>query len=61
MIVEGMARSGSEEARSMAEDIAMGWIRSNYVVYKKTGAMHEKLDVEKCGEYGGGGEYKPQV
>ncbi|XP_021905102.1 trehalase, partial [Carica papaya] len=61
MIVEGMARSGSEEARSMAEDIAMGWIRSNYVVYKKTGAMHEKLDVEKCGEYGGGGEYKPQT
>jgi hypothetical protein len=23
--------------------------------------MHEKYDVEKCGEFGGGGEYVPQV
>ncbi|CAL5360284.1 unnamed protein product [Camellia sinensis] len=51
MIVEGLARSGSKEARSMAEDIAVRWIRTNYVAYKKSGAMHEKYDVEKCGEY----------
>ncbi|THF94447.1 hypothetical protein TEA_019229 [Camellia sinensis var. sinensis] len=60
MIVEGLARSGSKEARSMAEDIAVRWIRTNYVAYKKSGAMHEKYDVEKCGEFGGGGEYIPQ-
>nr|QCU55074.1 trehalase [Camellia fraterna] len=61
MIVEGLARSGSKEARSMAEDIAVRWIRINYVAYKKSGAMHEKYDVEKCGEFGGGGEYIPQT
>ncbi|XP_028099384.1 probable trehalase [Camellia sinensis] len=61
MIVEGLARSGSKEARSMAEDIAVRWIRTNYVAYKKSGAMHEKYDVEKCGEFGGGGEYIPQT
>ncbi|KAL5747755.1 hypothetical protein ACOSQ2_025052 [Xanthoceras sorbifolium] len=61
MIVEGLVRSGSQEARSMAEDIAVKWIRTNYVTYKETGAMHEKYDVEKCGSYGGGGEYIPQT
>ena len=61
MIVEGLARSGSKEARSLAEDIAVRWIRTNYAAYKKTGTMHEKHDVTKCGEFGGGGEYVPQV
>ncbi|XP_050268891.1 probable trehalase isoform X2 [Quercus robur] len=61
MIVEGLARSGSKEARSVAEDIAMRWIRTNYVAYKKTGKMHEKYNVEKCGEFGGGGKYVPQT
>lgn len=61
MIVEGLARSGSLEARSLAEDIAVRWIRTNYVGFKKTGAMHEKYNVEKCGEFGGGGEYVPQT
>ena len=61
MIVEGLGRSESKKARSAAEDIAVRWIRTNYVGYKKTGTMHEKYDVEKCGEFGGGGEYAPQV
>lgn len=61
MIVEGLARCGSEEARALAEDIALRWIRTNYVAFKKTGTMHEKYNVEKCGEYGGGGEYNPQT
>ncbi|KAL3499032.1 hypothetical protein ACH5RR_041764 [Cinchona calisaya] len=61
MIVEGLAMYGSDEANSLAKDIALRWIRTNYVAYKKTGAMHEKYDVQKCGEYGGGGEYKPQT
>ena len=61
MIVEGLGKSGSHEAKSMAQDIAMRWINTNYVAYKETGAMHEKYDVEKCGDIGGGGEYIPQV
>ncbi|KAH9769896.1 Trehalase [Citrus sinensis] len=61
MIVEGLAKSRSQEAKSMAQDIAMRWINSNYVAYKETGATHEKYDVEKCGDIGGGGEYIPQT
>ncbi|CAK7335783.1 unnamed protein product [Dovyalis caffra] len=61
MIVEGLLRSGLKEARSLAEDIAVRWIKTNYAAYKKTGAMHEKYDVRKCGEFGGGGEYIPQT
>ncbi|XP_060674554.1 trehalase isoform X2 [Ziziphus jujuba] len=61
MIVEGLARSGSKQARSLAMDIAVGWIRTNHVAYKKTSAMHEKYNVEKCGDFGGGGEYIPQT
>ncbi|KAL7608568.1 hypothetical protein Lser_V15G10043 [Lactuca serriola] len=61
MIVEGLVMSGSEEAKLLAKDIAKKWIRTNYIVYKKVNAMHEKYDVTKCGEFGGGGEYVPQT
>ncbi|CAJ1937202.1 unnamed protein product [Sphenostylis stenocarpa] len=61
MLVEGLLKSGSQEARSLAEEIAIRWITTNYIVYKKTGVMHEKYDVEHCGEFGGGGEYVPQT
>ncbi|PON92846.1 Glycoside hydrolase [Trema orientale] len=61
MIIEGLAKSGSKEARSTAEDIAVRWIRTNYVAYKRTGTMHEKYNVEHCGDFGGGGEYVPQT
>lgn len=61
LIVEGLVKSGLEEARSLAEDIAIKWIRTNYVAYKNSGSMHEKYNVEKCGEFGGGGEYVPQT
>lgn len=61
MIIEGLSRSGLEDARALAKDIAVRWIRTNYVTYKKTGAMFEKYDVTACGAYGGGGEYIAQV
>lgn len=61
MIVEGLAKSGVEEAKLLAEDIAVRWIKTNYVAFQKTGNMHEKYNVEKFGDFGGGGEYVPQV
>ncbi|KZV45951.1 trehalase [Dorcoceras hygrometricum] len=61
MIVEGLVRCGSEKARALAQDIAIKWIRTNYLAFKKTGTMHEKYDVRKCGDVGGGGEYTPQT
>lgn len=61
MIVTGLARSSSKEAKELAEDIARRWIKSSYLVYKKSGTIHEKLKVTELGEYGGGGEYMPQV
>ena len=61
MIAEGLSKSASKEARSLGEDIAMRWIRTNYATFNETGTMHEKYDVDKCGAFGGGGEYVPQV
>ncbi|KAG8084106.1 hypothetical protein GUJ93_ZPchr0010g8488 [Zizania palustris] len=61
LIAEGLLSCGSAEARELAEDISTRWVRTNYVAYKATGAMHEKYDVEACGKSGGGGEYKPQT
>ncbi|CAH9124742.1 unnamed protein product [Cuscuta epithymum] len=61
MIVEGLLKSGTHDGESLAKDIATRWLRTNYAVYNKTGAMYEKYDVEKCGEYGGGGEYVSQT
>ena len=61
MIVEGLLKSGVKEARSLAEEIAVRWITTNYIAYKRTGVMHEKFDVENCGKFGGGGLYAPQV
>ncbi|KAK4365528.1 hypothetical protein RND71_016886 [Anisodus tanguticus] len=56
-----LKESGLEEARALAKDIAVRWIRTNYVAYKKTGAMYEKYDVTKCGAVGGGGVYVAQT
>jgi alpha,alpha-trehalase len=61
LIVEGLVSSGSTEAKELAEDIATGWIRTNYAAYKSSGVMYEKYDVEFCGRSGGSSEYKHQV
>ncbi|XP_073047892.1 probable trehalase [Primulina eburnea] len=61
MIVEGLVRCGSEKALAIAQETAVKWIRTNYVAFKKTGTMHEKYDIRKCGDIGGGGEYAPQT
>ncbi|XP_057520441.1 probable trehalase [Amaranthus tricolor] len=61
LIIEALAKSRSKEAYLMAEDLAVRWIRTNHASFKKTGDMHEKYDVQKCGAYGSGGEYIPQT
>ncbi|KAK3030633.1 hypothetical protein RJ639_035837 [Escallonia herrerae] len=61
MIVDGLLNSGSKEARSLGKDIAIKWIKTNYVAFAKTRTMHEKYNVDKCGVSGGGGEYVPQT
>ncbi|KAK6935578.1 Glycoside hydrolase, family 37 [Dillenia turbinata] len=57
----GKVRSESKEAKTSAKDIAVRWIKTNYATYMKTGKMHEKYDVQRCGEFGDGGEYVPQT
>ena len=60
MIAEGIAKS-TFGGTLLAADIARRWLKTNYVAFKQTGAMHEKYDVEVFGETGGGGEYTTQV
>ncbi|CAN6484843.1 unnamed protein product [Victoria cruziana] len=61
LIVEGLARSNLDEAKVLAKDIALRWLRINYDGYRQSGKMHEKYNVEECGTAGGGGEYSPQT
>ncbi|KAK7306857.1 hypothetical protein VNO77_44817 [Canavalia gladiata] len=61
MLVEGLLKSGLEEGRLLAEEIAVRWITTNYKAYNRTGVMHEKIDVEHYGKFGGGGLYAPQT
>ncbi|KAJ3682122.1 hypothetical protein LUZ60_014695 [Juncus effusus] len=61
MIVHGLIHFSNEEAINLGENIAIKWIKTNYEAYKKTKSMHEKYDVDSCGGFGGGGEYKPQT
>lgn len=61
MLIEGLASSGLEEAKTLANDLSVRWIRTNHEAFKNTGAMHEKYDVTVFGGFGGGGEYVPQT
>lgn len=61
MIIEGFSNLGSKEAWTLAEDIAVRWIRTNYAAYNTSGEMYEKYDVEGCGKIGTSGVYKPMV
>ncbi|MFT2009941.1 alpha,alpha-trehalase TreF [Pontibacter sp. 13R65] len=44
----------------LANTIASNWISTNKRVYKQTGKLMEKYDVEHAGAEGGGGEYPNQ-
>ncbi|KAI3746863.1 hypothetical protein L6452_09305 [Arctium lappa] len=44
MIVEGLVRSGSEEAGLLAKNIAISWIRTNFAAYKSSKTMRANVE-----------------
>ncbi|XP_055003750.1 trehalase [Boleophthalmus pectinirostris] len=61
MLIEGLSKVPSEDAKQLAEDLAQKWIRTNWMAYTKYEAMFEKYDVNGDGKPGGGGEYEVQL
>ncbi|XP_015283519.1 PREDICTED: trehalase [Gekko japonicus] len=60
MVIAGLARSSSSQARELAFTLAQNWVRMNLAVYGTYRAMFEKYDVEGDGNPGAGGEYVVQ-
>nr|XP_046245732.1 trehalase [Scatophagus argus] len=61
MLIDGLSKLPSEDAKKLAFDLAQRWIKSNWVAYTKYEAMFEKYDVNGDGKPGGGGEYEVQL
>ncbi|CAL9684359.1 unnamed protein product [Knipowitschia caucasica] len=61
MLIEGLSKLPSEDAKQIAQDLAQKWIRTNWMAYTKYEAMFEKYDVNGDGKPGGGGEYEVQL
>ena len=57
LTVQGLRNYGQE---ALARDIAERWIRLNVKVFKDTGKLMEKYDVQDIGKLAGGGEYPGQ-
>lgn len=57
MTIAGLTRYGQTE---LAAEIARRWIAVNTRVYRATGRMMEKYDVEDLSKPSGGGEYPTQ-
>uniref|UniRef100_A0A671XP16 Trehalase n=1 Tax=Sparus aurata TaxID=8175 RepID=A0A671XP16_SPAAU len=61
MLISGLSKLPSEDAKQLALDLAQRWIRTNWLAYGKYEAMFEKYDVNGDGKPGGGGEYEVQL
>ncbi|KAM4627630.1 trehalase [Polymixia lowei] len=61
MLIDGLSKLPSENAKQLALDLAQRWIRTNWLAYVKYDAMFEKYDVNRDGKPGGGGEYEVQL
>ncbi|XP_070685049.1 trehalase [Pempheris klunzingeri] len=61
MLIQGLSKLPSEDAKQLAFDLAQRWIRTNWLAYTKYEAMFEKYDVNGDGKPGGGGEYEVQL
>ncbi|XP_054459296.1 trehalase isoform X2 [Anoplopoma fimbria] len=61
MLIDGLSKMPSEDAKQLASDLAQRWIKTNWLAYMKYEAMFEKYDVNGDGKPGGGGEYEVQL
>eukprot|EP00605_Chrysophyceae_sp_TOSAG23-4_P000626 GSChrysophyteH1.ASY1.ANO1.705.1 assembled CDS len=64
IVTESMNRLASPSlppTKSIATNISLTWMETNYQAFEKTGYMFEKYDSRELGKGGGGGEYVPQV
>ena len=61
MIVEGLESCGAARGEALGAEVASRWLNSSLIAWTRDGVMHEKMDATRPGEYGGGGEYTPQV
>ncbi|XP_051253058.1 trehalase [Dicentrarchus labrax] len=61
MLIDGLSKLPSADAKQLAFDLAQRWIKTNWVAYQKYKAMFEKYDVNGDGKPGGGGEYEVQL
>ncbi len=57
MVIWGLDRCGQKD---LAADIATRWVKLNVKVYKETGKLMEKYNVEDINKEAGGGEYAGQ-
>ncbi|XP_063697240.1 trehalase-like isoform X2 [Culicoides brevitarsis] len=61
VVVMGMNNLNDPEAKQMAYNWALRWVRSNFIAYRDTRAMYEKYSAVELGGHGGGGEYEIQL
>nr|XP_023026984.1 trehalase-like [Leptinotarsa decemlineata] len=61
LIIIGLDKSNSTEAKEVAKQLAHKWINSNIKGFHDNKAMFEKYDVQTSGQFGGGGEYNVQA
>ncbi|XP_057320154.1 trehalase-like isoform X1 [Microplitis mediator] len=61
IMVQGLRNLGIEPALSMAKELAMRWLKANYIGFQEGGVMYEKYSAIDPGKYGGGGEYDVQA
>jgi len=61
ILVKALQNLGTQESVAYAEKLAYQWIEATYTGYENTQMMHEKYHAYVAGEFGGGGEYPPQI
>lgn len=60
ILIGGLELSGNKEAKILAREQALSWVRSNYMGYCETQMMFEKYCALDPGKEGSGGEYSVQ-
>ncbi|CAH1780168.1 unnamed protein product [Owenia fusiformis] len=60
MIIEGLNMLNTNESKSIAQTLALTWLKSNYIGWRQTGYMFEKYNATQSGDPGQGGLYKVQ-